>query len=603
MSATNTAVILARVSGKDQEDGYSLDSQEKLLRSYCDTNELRAVRNFKIVETASKQHARKIFHELMAYMVQENICHLVVEKTDRLTRNLRDGAAIDDWIESDERRIVHSVKENIRLHKNARSDVKFMWQIHLAVAKKYTDNLREEAMKGWAEKLAQGWMPAPPPFGYRTAVVNGRRIHEPDPRTAPIIKHLFEIYLETNQTLKTVHAEACRLGLTTKGGNILSESALHVLIQNPFYMGTIRFSGKEYPGAHVPLITPRLFNSVQAKRTKGRPIKLRKHNVIFKNIMTCELCGKAITWQQQKGSLYGACQRDKSECKARKFIKEREVSERVERMLKSLVCPKAWMMDYVVQKLTVERQAASDIQHEARQAITARIKRLETMDETLYDDKLSGEISIERYAEKHVIFKQEVKDLKGQLTGLSEDYTVLHDENISIMELSQRALMLFKDKEVPIDDKRAILTKLFDEMTVDSNSVSVKYTKLARSIAKRNEESRVIMQTVNFTNQTSKNNKNNRGEGYEKSAKLALYPVWQGRQDLNLRHPVLETGALPTELHPFSNLACDLPLNNRVKRPVCHCSRPLALRNDARGHPHKDWKNQTTVQAHPTFWP
>ncbi len=25
---------------------------------------------------------------------------------------------------------------------------------------------------------------------------------------------------------------------------------------------------------------------------------------------------------------------------------------------------------------------------------------------------------------------------------------------------------------------------------------------------------------------------------------------WQGRQDLNSRHPVLETGALPTELRP-----------------------------------------------------
>ena len=26
--------------------------------------------------------------------------------------------------------------------------------------------------------------------------------------------------------------------------------------------------------------------------------------------------------------------------------------------------------------------------------------------------------------------------------------------------------------------------------------------------------------------------------------------LWQGRQDSNLRHPVLETGALPTELLP-----------------------------------------------------
>ena len=28
---------------------------------------------------------------------------------------------------------------------------------------------------------------------------------------------------------------------------------------------------------------------------------------------------------------------------------------------------------------------------------------------------------------------------------------------------------------------------------------------------------------------------------------------WQGRQDLNLRHPVLETGALPTELLPYTS--------------------------------------------------
>ena len=29
--------------------------------------------------------------------------------------------------------------------------------------------------------------------------------------------------------------------------------------------------------------------------------------------------------------------------------------------------------------------------------------------------------------------------------------------------------------------------------------------------------------------------------------------LWQGRQDSNLRHPVLETGALPTELLPYAD--------------------------------------------------
>jgi hypothetical protein len=32
-------------------------------------------------------------------------------------------------------------------------------------------------------------------------------------------------------------------------------------------------------------------------------------------------------------------------------------------------------------------------------------------------------------------------------------------------------------------------------------------------------------------------------------------PSWQGRQESNLRHPVLETGALASELHPFARTA------------------------------------------------
>jgi len=163
MKPQSTAVILARVSSKSQEDeGYSLDSQLKLLTSYFQNKNLTVVKVFKITETASKQQSRKVFHELLDFIDKNNVYHLGVEKTDRLTRNYRDALAIDDWLNQDDKRMLHAVKENLLLHKEAKSDVKFMWNIYLAVAKKYTDNLREEAMKGWAEKLAQGWLPATP---------------------------------------------------------------------------------------------------------------------------------------------------------------------------------------------------------------------------------------------------------------------------------------------------------------------------------------------------------------------------------------------------------------------------------------------------------
>ena len=69
MNKKSRAVILARVSSKSQEDeGYSLDSQVKLLTGYCANKEFAVEKIFKIAETASKEQSRKIFKELLTYM-------------------------------------------------------------------------------------------------------------------------------------------------------------------------------------------------------------------------------------------------------------------------------------------------------------------------------------------------------------------------------------------------------------------------------------------------------------------------------------------------------------------------------------------------------
>lgn len=256
MDQQANAVILARVSSKAQEDeGYSLDSQVKLLEGYCQNKNLNVVKVFKIAETASKEQSRKVFHELLDFLVKNNVYHLAVEKTDRLTRNLRDAVAIDDWLQQDKDRMLHAVKENLLLHKEAKSDVKFMWNIHLAVANKYTNNLREEAMKGWAEKLAQGWLPAPPPVGYVTIVKDGKRIHVPDKKTRDRVCKVFELYLNPNHSLASITKEMALMGLCTRKGRPFAKSHVEKMLQNPFYIGINRFNGKDYPGAQEPIIS------------------------------------------------------------------------------------------------------------------------------------------------------------------------------------------------------------------------------------------------------------------------------------------------------------------------------------------------------------
>lgn len=336
----SNAVILARVSSKAQEDeGYSLDAQEKLLWSYCQSKSLNVVKVFKIAETASKQQSRKVFTELLRYISDNSIFHLAVEKTDRFTRNMRDAVAIDDWLDQDENRRLHAVKENLLLHKNAKSDLKFMWNIHLTVAKKYTDNLREEAMKGWAEKLAQGWLPATPPPGYVTVTRGGKRIHVIDKQTASIMRKVFRIYLDPEHSVLTITEFMKSNGLVTRKGRPYSKSHVHKLLSNPFYIDINRFDGKDYPGAQEPLITKELFDAVQRKLHNKQPMLRARHNPVMKNIIRCRNCSAIVTWERHKGRYYGACQRKDAACKSKKFLREDRVEDLVQEVLRKLVCP------------------------------------------------------------------------------------------------------------------------------------------------------------------------------------------------------------------------------------------------------------------------
>ena len=534
MEGKNTAVILARVSSKSQEDeGYSLDSQLKLLAGYCQTNNLRVVKIYKIAETASKEQSRKIFSELLSYLQKNNVYNLAVEKTDRLTRNMKDAVAIDDWLQDNPDRMLHAVKENLKLHKESKSDVKFMWNIHLAVAKKYTDNLREEAMKGWAEKLAQGHMPSRPPIGYMTAIQGGKRIHTPDPKITPIIQQAFDLYLQPNQTIATTQAFLAQAGVTTYTGRPLVLNAVHRLLKNRYYIGIIDFNNETYPGAHSPIIGKEIFNAVQAKMHHKRPAKQRRLNPILKNILTCGYCSKTITWEKQKGHLYGACQRDLQECRNNKYLREELAHDTLTEKLDELICPSPEIVEWLVNQLEDEYKHSNDAAEEYRKSLEIKLERLSRMDEMLYDDKLAGDITKERYEAKHKSILEQIQTVKDDLSIADSTSAQRHEEAIDLIKLTQTAKDEYLDSDITSEAKRSILTELFESVTLKDNSVSVKYTFFAESVAKRSRKTKEIMEGQNMLNRTDKNNENNRGEINKKDLKNEIYPVWQGHVESN----------------------------------------------------------------------
>jgi site-specific DNA recombinase len=95
--ARRQAVIYARVSSKEQEkEGFSIGAQLKLLKEYSVTQGFRVAEEYVDVETA-KQTGRSAFGEMVSLLRRKASARiLLVEKTDRLYRNLKDWVTVDE---------------------------------------------------------------------------------------------------------------------------------------------------------------------------------------------------------------------------------------------------------------------------------------------------------------------------------------------------------------------------------------------------------------------------------------------------------------------------------------------------------------------------
>lgn len=256
------------------------------------------------------------------------------------------------------------------------------------------------------------------------------------------------------------------------------------MLKNPYYVGIIRWDGKEYPGRHETFIDRALWDRVQEKMSGGRPAVYKKHNPLFKNMITCETCGGVVTWQLQKGRYYGACQRRNPACKVKKTIREDRLEETIQTLLNDLVCPSQELIDWVAQQLEARRETTSQAHEDTLESINKQIDRLVRMDSDLYDDKLAGDITKDVYQTKHTAFMEQLNELRSK-QGAIEDKVNKNDlpQRLALLKLTQMAAKLYQTRTV--DQKRVILTKLFSSFTYSDGVVSVKYSKFASVIANK----------------------------------------------------------------------------------------------------------------------
>lgn len=455
-------MIYARVSSKEQEkEGFSIPAQLKLLKQYAASHCMSIAREFVDVETA-KQTGRSAFGDMVAHLKSHpTIRTILVEKTDRLYRNLK------DWVTLDELDLeIHLVKEGIVLSRDSRSSEKFMHGIKVLMAKNYIDNLSEEARKGMLEKAEQGIWPTKSPLGYRNVPgSDGKKTIAPDPETAPIISNLFEWYACGRISLKEAAQKALGAGLKyRRTGRPVPVSTIHTILRNRLYMGEFEWKGRIYKGRHTPLVSRELWERVQGVLDGRQAKKLRhsKHDFAFSGLLTCGHCGCALVGEIKKGRyVYYHCTGYKGKC-PEPYVREEVLATKFAALLDHLTFDDE-VLDWVREALRDSHAAQRQDQEAAIARHQADYDRLQARIHSMYVDKLDGRIDAAFFDRMSADWRREQDQCLRQIERLkTADQSYLED-GVRILELAMNARSLFERQEPR--EKRRLLDFLLSNST------------------------------------------------------------------------------------------------------------------------------------------
>jgi site-specific DNA recombinase len=453
------AVLYARVSSKEQDvEGFSLDAQRRLLHEYADSHDIRIEKEFVDVETASAS-GRTQFGEMLAYLRKHRAVSpiILVEKTDRLYRNLPDYATLDEL-----RVTIHFVKENQTIGPDSKSSEQFVHGIKVLVARNYSQNLGEETIKGMTEKARAGIYPSYAPIGYLNGDgPNGKRIIVPDPDTAPIITEMFARFSTGEYSVKRLAVALRGEGLRPRG-RTLNSSLVHHILRKRIYMGDFDFDGTTYQGIHQPLVTRECWSRVQELLDVRAENKTRKvkHDFAFSGLVRCGHCGCMMVGEIKKSLyVYYHCTGNRGKCPER-FTRQEVLTDGFAGILRDLVIPQPvleWLGDAVLESDRTEQV----VREKAVERLRAQSDRIRKLIETMYMDKLYGRITEEFYDERAADWKREQATLQRKIQDIQRAAPMPVDQAVDMLRLTSQACRLFL-QQPPTEQRRLLRTLIKD---------------------------------------------------------------------------------------------------------------------------------------------
>jgi len=432
INQTKKFFLYARKSTDEPErQVLSIEAQLFELQEYARKEGLHIVREFVESKTA-KEPGREIFNEMIARIEEGEAEGILAWHPDRLARNSIDGGRIIYLIDTGK---ITTLKFPTFWF-DSTPQGKFMLSIAFGQSKYYVDNLSENIRRGIRQKLRNGIWPAYAPLGY----INDKekRCIVIDKEKAKYVRKAFELYATGEYPLSEIRKKINIAGLVGKKGKMLSVSNYQYMLKNPIYYGVIRYRGELYDGKHEPIITKKLFDSVQEvmkrkSKPKGRTLK----PYVYRGFFRCGECGCFITTETQKGHNYLRCTKRKNPCSQR-YVREEIITSQIQEEIKKVSLSSAWV-DACVGEL--EKERTQKIQAESSFALKLRneLVEIEQKLDSLLDLQLGGALSQEEYIAKKTKLLNQKIDISENLAASKQKSDNRFEPLINFLKATNQA--------------------------------------------------------------------------------------------------------------------------------------------------------------------
>ncbi len=341
---------------------------------------------------------------------------LLFYKIDRAARNLKDFVELEE-LESKYNLPFIAITQPVQ-----NTPIGKMVRRTLATMAAFqTEQQSLDVREGIARRVAEGWFPSNPPYGYRTIRPDKRSFVEVHPQNHMKVRRIFDFRANQILTVPEIMERLFDDGFFyTESKPKFSQSKVNAILHDRSYLGFIFFRGDWHPGKHEPLVDQVTWDRVRVSFDEQN---YRSHELVYASrLIRCGHCGHIVTGEEKfketkkgtKAYVYYRCSRYRTVGHPRVRLPERELDAQLQKML----APLGNLSDEADGYVQMVARAILEARCRDETVQVSESKRLLSLLETqrakLLNRNLAGAVSDDLYDRQSAEFDEQEKALQRQ---------------------------------------------------------------------------------------------------------------------------------------------------------------------------------------------